>query len=136
MLDNIFQYLNLWIRKKFKETFTTDGSGNTAIRVAGEITTTESTNSKHKVVSITINENTWTLLTTGISNQRTISIINKTGFQIVINSDTNVTSYFGTPIEDDDERYYDLTQTGDQLYAKVEAGGGTVNLIVEAIGKA
>jgi len=40
MLDNIWDYLNIWIRKKFKDSFTTDGSGNTAIRVTGELNTT------------------------------------------------------------------------------------------------
>ena len=37
MLDNIWDYLNIWIRKKFKDSFTTDGSGNTAIRVVGDL---------------------------------------------------------------------------------------------------
>jgi hypothetical protein len=35
MLDNIWDYLNSWIRKKFKETFTTDVNGDTAFRVVG-----------------------------------------------------------------------------------------------------
>lgn len=43
MDENIWGMLNMWLRKKFKETFTTDGAGDTAIRVAGqlEVGTTE-----------------------------------------------------------------------------------------------
>jgi hypothetical protein len=35
MIDNIWQYLNNWIRQKFKETFTEDVNGDTAFRVVG-----------------------------------------------------------------------------------------------------
>lgn len=35
MMESIWDYLNSWIRKKFKETFTEDGAGNTAFRVVG-----------------------------------------------------------------------------------------------------
>jgi len=35
MIDNVWDYLNNWIRKKFKEVFTEDVNGDTAFRVVG-----------------------------------------------------------------------------------------------------
>lgn len=37
MNDTIWDYLNIWIRKKIKEVFTTDAGGDTAVRVVGDL---------------------------------------------------------------------------------------------------
>lgn len=59
MLDEIWDYLNLWIRKKLKETFTTDGLGNTAIRVSGDINASfEGPNQEEIINSTLITEDT------------------------------------------------------------------------------
>jgi len=54
MIDNIWDYLNIWIRHKFKQVFTTDGAGDTAIRVVGDLETTTDAPNTEEVINFNI----------------------------------------------------------------------------------
>lgn len=52
MIDEIWDYLRAWVHRKEAEKFTTDGDGNTAVRVKGnlEVTTTNSPNTEEVMI--------------------------------------------------------------------------------------
>jgi hypothetical protein len=130
----ITDYLKFWIHRKEAEKFTTTGSGDTAVRIDGDIDANPSgLRNGGKVTEVTINDITWTALpSTALTDRNAMSIINRSGVEVKVNYDNSVAGYVGVPINNNDERYYDIKDTI-VIYAKATTGAGSVTLIIEEI---
>lgn len=87
-----------------------------------------------QVVHPIINEASWTLLTpVPLTNRRAINIQNPSGvFTIKLNYGNAIAGYKGVIVFPNGERQYSL-ENNILMYAKVEAGGGSLELNVEEI---
>lgn len=81
-----------------------------------------------KITEVTIDSTSWTSLpATPLVDRNALSIQNRSGTEIKINYDNNVTGYEGIAIINGGERYYDLTETI-IIYAKAASGTATITV--------
>lgn len=102
--------------------------------IAGEVTgtfTPSGLNTAGKVSIVSIDNTTWTPLPAApLANRNAMSIINRSGQNIVINYDNTTVGYVGVPIDNQSERFYDITENI-IIYAKSQTSACSV--IVEEL---
>jgi len=126
------QNINTLEKAKFLETDTNE----TAVRVSvsgGDLTGNFSVSGLKNgglVTVVTINNTTWTQIpATPLTNRNAMAIINRSGQEIKINYSA-VGGYVGVPINNNNERYYDIKDTI-VLYAK--SSSSSCDVIIEEI---
>ena len=115
--------------------FTTDGGGNTAVRVSGSNFSgsfrTSGLTIGGKITEVTISDSSWTALpATALPNRNAVGVQNFSGQEIKLNYDNTTVGYVGVIMRDTDQRQYDIDDSI-SLYAKASSGSCVV--IVEEI---
>ncbi len=110
-----------------------DDSG--ALKVSGLLTAdVKNTANLGKITIVPINSNSWTPLPhLPLTNRVSLSVQNKTGYQVVLNYDTP-SGFVGKILEDGDEASRDL-DANSIIYAKASSNitASTIDLIVEEL---
>lgn len=82
---------------------------------------------------VTITDSGWTALPASALSQRNqINIQNFSGFEIKVNFSSGIVGYEGMRIPSNTERFYQITDSI-VIYARAEAGAGSVDIDVEEI---
>jgi hypothetical protein len=81
-----------------------------------------------RVTEVALNAVTWTALPpTPLDGRNAISIQNLSGTQIKINYDPTIATYTGVVMNNEAERFYDITDSI-IIYAKAQAGTPTITI--------
>lgn len=104
--------------------------GQTAVRVSGTITTSNSGLTTSGIVTeVSVNDTTWTALpATPLTNRKVIVIQNESGQTCKLNYDNAVSGFVGIYLKTGVERQYDSSVV---IYAKCTTG--TATLVVEEV---
>jgi hypothetical protein len=133
MLDNIWDYLNIWIRKKLKDSFTTDGDGNTAIRVVGDLEVTSDNPNVEDIINISLPSSSVEYVVTLPTETRryTIYCRNDKKLSLAYNSGETDSNYLTIhPGETHDSGRVDYVNNTD-IYLKAFNNGVEVELKVQ-----
>ena len=86
------------------------------------------------VTEVTLSTASWTALpTTALTDRNAIAIQNTTGFQIKLNYSSGISGYVGIIVENDSERFYNVTDDI-VIFAKLEpAASGASDVTVEEL---
>ncbi len=87
-----------------------------------------------RITVFTINDSTWTKIPSiaNYTDRNALSIQNTSGNQIKIQYDNTTVGYVGVSINSGNERFYSISDTIN-IYAKAEAGAGTITIQCEEI---
>lgn len=126
--------INTLEKEKFAETL----DGKTAVRVEfADGSTLSGTFSPSglsiggRVSVVEINNLTWTALpAVALENRNAMGIINRSGQNIVINYSNTVSGFVGVPVDNQAERFYDIT---DNIVVYAKSQLGVCDVIVEEL---
>ena len=135
-MDNILTKINAWLHRKESEKFTTDGSGNTAVNVTGNVSQRGLFNGGF-ITKVPLVDSAWTALErsgtttpTGSgpsAGRNSISIQNRSKKDIVIQYDNTADAAISILIRAGSERFYDL-EDSITIYARTVTGVGEIIL--------
>lgn len=111
-------------------------TGESAVEVVGNFSgsvTTAGLSIAGKFTEVTIDDTTWTALpSTPLADRNSMSIQNRSGFEIKVNYDNTEVGYKGMVIPINFERFYEIRDTV-VIYAKAAPGSGSIVINVEEI---
>jgi len=142
-MDEILAKLNAWLHRKESEKFTTDGSGNTAVRVEGNISldSADTLDTEGRITKITLDDTTWVALersgTTepigsgALVERGSLTLQNRTKKDILLQYDNTETDVsISMVLKGGSERFYDI-KNPITVYARSSSGSG--ELIIEEL---
>lgn len=124
--------INTLEKAKFQE----DGNGDICIRTCGETSITGSRALSVDYNEITVNDITWTDITSFFTDILVLSVQNNSGTEIKLYNATDAATpagYFGMPLKTGRERNYNDLDTGFTIWAKALPASGSVVLDVEVL---
>lgn len=142
-MNEILEMINSWLHRKEAEKFTTDGSGNTAVRVEGNISldSTDTLDTEGRITKITLNDSTWVALerspttnptgTGALIERGSLTLQNRTKKDILLqydNTESDIT--ISMILKSGSERFYDI-KNPITVYARSISGTG--ELIIEEL---
>jgi len=136
-MNEILAKINSWIHRKEAEKFTTDGAGDTAVNVVGQITP-RGLYTAGQVTKIPLDDTSWTPLErsaltipTGLgplSGKNSMSIQNRSKKDMLLQYDnTNSDDSVAILVKAGSERFYDIEGTI-VIYAKTVSGSADIIL--------